>query len=169
MSEVVNRLANSPLVTFKLEDHYPKGERVLIDIKDQLFQGMILRERDFRTWVKEHDWSQYEGRHVAITCSVDAIIQTWAWMILTIKLQPFAKTVVFGTEQDLELALWREVLNNIDWEEFTDRPVVLKGCSDIEIPTSIYVEATQRLMPRVKKLSFGEPCSTVPVYKRPAK
>ncbi len=169
MSEVVNRLANSPLVTFKLEDHYPKGERVLIDIKDQLFQGMILRERDFRTWVKEHEWSQYEGKHVAITCSVDAIIQTWAWMILTIKLQPFAKTVVFGTEQDLELVLWREVLNDIVWEEFTDRPVVLKGCSDIEIPTSIYVEATQRLMARVKKLSFGEPCSTVPVYKRPAK
>lgn len=166
MSEVVNRLANSPLVTFKLEDHYPKGERLVLDIKDQLFHGMILRERDFRAWVKEHDWSQYQDKHVAITCSVDTIIQTWAWMILEVKLQPHAKTVVFGTKEDLETALWNQVLNDIDWEELRDRPVVLKGCTEIEIPTCIYVEATRRLMPVVKKLSFGEPCSTVPVYKR---
>ncbi|MCI4669267.1 MAG: DUF2480 family protein [Bacteroidia bacterium] len=167
MSEVVNRIANSPLVTLKLEEHYPEGERLVLDIKDQLFHGMILRERDFRNWVKEHDWSQYQDKHVAITCSVDTIIQTWAWMILEVKLQPYAKNVVFGTEEDLELVLWNQVLNAINWEEYADRPVVLKGCSDITIPTSIYVDATRRLMPIVKKLSFGEPCSTVPVYKRP--
>jgi len=168
MSEVVNRLANSPLITFKLEDYHPEGERVVLDIKDQLFQGLILRERDFRAWAKEHNWSQYEGKHVAITCSTEAIIQTWAWMILETKLQPFVKSVVFGTEEDLEQYLWMNKLNEINWDEFEDRPVVLKGCSDIDIPTSIYVEATRRLMPRVKKLSFGEPCSTVPVYKRPS-
>ncbi|MEO0581350.1 MAG: DUF2480 family protein [Bacteroidota bacterium] len=166
MSEIVNRIANSPIITLKLEEHHPAGERVLLDIKDQLFQGMILRERDFRQWIKSHDWSQYEGKHVAITCSVDTIIQTWAWMLLEVSLQPYAHTVVFGDLEALELQLWQEALQKIDWTEFTDRPVVLKGCSDIQIPTSIYVEATRQLQPLVKKLSFGEPCSTVPVYKR---
>ncbi|MEL6134649.1 MAG: DUF2480 family protein [Bacteroidota bacterium] len=166
MSEIVNRIANSPIITLKLEDHYPKGERVLLDIKDQLFQGMILRERDFRQWIKGHDWTQYAGQHVAITCSVDTIIQTWAWMLLEVSLQPHADTVVMGDLNDLELKLWQEALADIDWNEFADRPVVLKGCSDIKIPTSIYVEATRKLQPLVKKLSFGEPCSTVPVYKR---
>ena len=166
MSEIVNRIANSPIITLKLEEHYPAGERVLLDIKDQLFQGLILRERDFRQWIKSHDWSQYEGKHVAITCSVDTIIQTWAWMLLEVSLQPYAHTVVYGDLEALELQLWQEALGNIDWAEFTDRPVVLKGCSDIQIPTSIYVEATRKLQPLVKKLSFGEPCSTVPVYKR---
>ncbi len=166
MAEVVNRLANSPLITFKLEDHYPEGERVVLDIKDQLYQGLILRERDFRAWVKVHDWSAYEGKQVALTCSIDTIIQTWAWMLLEVNLQPYAKNVVFGTEADLENYLWQQALDQIDWEPFQDAPVVLKGCSTIQIPEAIYVEATRRLMPRVKKLSFGEPCSTVPVYKR---
>lgn len=164
--EIVNRIANSPIITFKPEEFYPQGERVLLDIKDQLFHGMILRERDFRNWVKTHDWSQYQDKHVAITCSADAIIQTWAWMILEVSLQPFAKTVVFGSLQDLELQLWRETLDKIDFSEFADRPVVVKGCSHIQIPAGIYVEITRRMMPHVKKLSFGEPCSTVPVYKK---
>ncbi len=166
MSEVVNRIANSPIVTFKLEEYAPQGERVLLDIKDRLFQGMILRERDFRAWVKEHDWSQYAGKHVALTCSADAIVQVWAYMLLESKLHPHAETVVFGTLADLEQRLWLQALDTIDFSEFADRPVVVKGCSEIEVPTGIYVEATRRLMPHAKKISYGEPCSTVPIWKK---
>lgn len=163
---IINRIAQSPIVTFKLEDHYPEGERVLIDIKDQLFMGMILKEKDFRAWIKEHDWSQYQDKHVAIACSVDAIIQVWAYMLLASRLQPFAKSIVFGTLEDLELQLWQEALNQIDFAEMADRPIVVKGCSTIEVPASIYMETTKRLMPFAKKISYGEPCSTVPIWKK---
>lgn len=167
MAEIVNRIANSPIVTFKLEEYYPEGERVLLDIKDLLFHGMILREKDFRSWVKGHDWSQYEGKHVAITCSVDTIIQVWAYMLLETKLHPYAASVVFGELEDLEISLWQHFLNGHDFSQYADRPVVIKGCSDIKIPERIYVETTRRMMPYAKKLSYGEPCSTVPLFKRP--
>ncbi|GAB4413108.1 MAG: DUF2480 family protein [Bacteroidia bacterium] len=166
MSDIVNRVASSPVITFKLEDHAPQGERVLLDIQDRLFQGMILRERDFRAWIKEHDWTQYTGKHVALTCGTDAIIQTWAYMLLAAHLHEYARTVVFGTLEDLERVLWQAALDQIDWSQFQDAPVVVKGCSKQEVPTSAYVEATRRLLPLARKLSFGEPCSTVPVYKR---
>ena len=165
--EIVNRVAQSPIITFKLEDYYLPGERVLIDIKDQLFQGMILREKDFRAWVKEQDWSQYQDKYVAITCSVDAIVQVWAYMLLATKLRPYAKHICFGDLEMLETELFRQELDKIDFSTFEDRPVVVKGCSDIKIPAGVYVEATRRLMPYVKKLSYGEPCSTVPLFKRP--
>ncbi|MEL6671449.1 MAG: DUF2480 family protein [Bacteroidota bacterium] len=165
--EIVNRISNSPIVTFKLEHYHAPGERVQIDIKDQLFQGLILRERDFRGWVKEHDWSQYQGAHVAIYCSTDAIIQVWAYMLLAAKLQPFAETVVFGTLEELETQLFRQALDQLDFSQFEGKPVVVKGCSDIQIPAGVYVEAMRRLLPFAKKLSYGEPCSTVPLYKRP--
>lgn len=166
MAEIVNRIANSPIITFKLEEHFPEGERALLDIKDVLFRGMILREKDFRVWIKEHDWSQYDGKHVAVFCSVDAIIQSWAWMLLMSKLQPVATTVVMGDGEQLEKELWRGKLDVIDWAEMADRPVVVKGCSDRPVPASIYAEATKRLLPFAKKISFGEPCSTVPVWKK---
>lgn len=166
MAEIVNRIANSPIITFKLEEHFPEGERALLDIKDVLFRGMILREKDFRLWIKEHDWSQYDGKHVAVFCSVDAIIQSWAWMLLMSKLQPVATTVVMGDGEQLEKELWRGKLDVIDWAEMADRPVVVKGCSDRPVPASIYAEATKRLLPFAKKISFGEPCSTVPVWKK---
>ncbi len=166
MSELVNRIAQSPIVTFKLEDYFPQGKRVLIDIKEQLFMGMILREKDFRAWIKETDWTQYQDQHIAITCSADAIIQVWAYMLLEAQLQPYAKTVVFGTLEDLEVQLWKDALDQIDFSQFNDRPVVVKGCSSIDIPTAIYVEASKKLLPFVKKMSYGEPCSTVPIYKR---
>lgn len=165
--EIVNRIANSPIVTFKLEEHYPAGDRVLLDIKDQLFQGMILRERDFRAWVKEHDWTQYQGKHVAVTCSVDAIIQVWAYMLVEVKLQPYAATVIMGTLEELETFLFRQELDKIDFTQFEGKPIVVKGCSTINIPPAVYVETTRRIMPYAKKLSYGEPCSTVPIYKRP--
>lgn len=166
MAEIVNRIANSPIITFKLEEHFPEGERIALDIKDVLFQGMILREKDFRLWIKEHDWDQYQGKHVAVFCSVEAIIQSWAWMLLMSKLQPVAETVLTGSAEELEKHLWNQQLDLVDWAEMADRPVVVKGCSDRPVPASIYAEATRRLLPFAKKISFGEPCSTVPVWKK---
>lgn len=166
MSEIVNRVASSPIVTFRLEDLYPAGERVLLDIKEQLFMGMILREKDFRAWIAEQDWSQYRGKFVAITCSADAIVPLWAYMLLAAQLQPYAETVVFGSLQDLEKTLLNRRLDEVDFSQFEGRPVVIKGCSDAPIPTAVYVELTRRMMPYAKKISFGEPCSTVPIWKK---
>jgi len=164
--EIVNRVSTSSLVTFDLELYYQPGERVLIDIKEQLFQGLILREKDFRDFIKAQDWSQYKNKFVAIHCSTDAIIPTWAFMLLTIALEPFALRIFFGTPEDLEIQLFREALSKINWEQYRDAKVVIKGCSKINVPVAIYVEATNKLRPIVSSLMFGEPCSTVPLYKK---
>lgn len=164
--DIVNRVASSGLETFNLEDYYPEGKRVLLDIKDQLYQGMILREKDFRSFLKENDWSIYEGKFVAITCSEDAIIPTWAYMLLSIKLKS-AKKTVYGNLDDLEQVLYQEALSNIDFSKFEGKRVVIKGCSDRSISEQIYIEATQRLLPFAASIMFGEPCSTVPLYKKP--
>ncbi len=166
MSEIVNRIAQSPIITFKLEELSPVGERAEIDIRDQLFMGQILREKDFRAYIKEQDWAAFEGKYVAIFCSVDAIIPIWAYMLLAVELEPYAKHITFGTLEDLEKELFLRELDKLDYTQFQDRPVVIKGCSDIKIPEGIYVEATRRIKSFAKKLSYGEPCSTVPLYKR---
>ena len=165
--EIVNRVANSGLITFNLEDLFPEGERVLYDIKDNLWQEIALKEKDFRAFVKEHDWSEYQDKFVAIHCSVDAIVPTWAYMLLTTKLAPFAKKVVFGNLQDLENQLFEDVLSKINPQDYVDARVVIKGCSDVTVPTSAYVRLTQLLQPVAKVLMYGEPCSTVPLYKKP--
>jgi hypothetical protein len=166
MSEIINRVAQSPIITFRIEELYTEGERVLLDIKDQLFQGLILREKDFREFVKGHDWNRYSGTHVAITCSADAIVPAWAYMLLATRLEPLAQTVIFGSLEELEIQLYRKALAGVDLSQFEGRPVVIKGCSDREIPVAVYVEAARMLRPFAKKLSYGEPCSTVPLYKR---
>ncbi|MEM9671454.1 MAG: DUF2480 family protein [Bacteroidota bacterium] len=168
-TEIVNRVANSPLITFDLEDYYPQGERVVYDIKDNLFQEMILREKDFRAFVKEHDWSQYQDQYVALTCSVDAIVPTWAYMLLATKLEPYAKRVVFGTLETLEAVLFRDVLSSINPADFQDAKVVVKGCGNYPVPDFAYVEITRMLRPYATSIMYGEPCSTVPLYKRPKK
>ena len=165
--EIINRVASSGLISLDLEDYYHPGERVVYDLKDNLFMEAILREKDFREFLKEHDWSTYQGKNVAITCSVDAIIPTWAYMLLTLKLEPFANCVVFGSLSDLETKLYENALNSIDFEEYRDARVVVKGCSKVEVPTAVYVEISRGLQPVVKSLMFGEPCSTVPLYKKP--
>ncbi|KPM47161.1 DUF2480 family protein [Jiulongibacter sediminis] len=165
--EIINRVASSGLISLDLEDYYHPGERVVYDLKDNLFMEAILREKDFREFLKEHDWSTYQGKNVAITCSVDAIIPTWAYMLLTLKLEPFANCVVFGSLEDLETKLYENALNGIDFDQYSDARVVVKGCSKVEVPTAIYVEISRRLQPVVKSLMFGEPCSTVPLYKKP--
>lgn len=167
--EIVNRVANSPLVTFNLEDYYHKGERLLYDIKDNLFQGMILREKDFRAFVKEFDWTQFAGKNVALTCSVDAIVPTWAYMLLATKIEPYANMVVFGDLKALEQALFQQALSRVDREEYAEAKVVIKGCSKLPVPEFAYVEITRLLRPVVSSIMYGEPCSTVPLYKKPKK
>ena len=164
--EIVNRVANSQIVTFDLEDLYQPGERVLIDIKDQLFQELILKEKDFRNFIKSTDWSQYKNKFVAITCSADAIIPTWAYMLLTSALQPHARKIVFGSLEDLETKIFFEQLSQVDWNKFANAKVVVKGCSKVNVPAAVYVEATRLLMPCASSIMFGEPCSTVPVFKK---
>jgi hypothetical protein len=166
-NEIINRVAQSPLVTFDLEKLYVPGERVLVDIKDQLFQEMILKEKDFRDYIKSTDWSAYKNKFVAITCSADAIVPTWAFMLLSIALEPHASKIVFGSLDDLENQIFQEELNKIDYESYRDAKVVIKGCSKVNVPVAVYVEATNRLRPITSSIMFGEPCSTVPLYKRP--
>ena len=166
---IVNRVASSALVTFDLEQYHQPGERVSLDISDQLFQGLIIREKDFREYVKTNDWRVYENKYVAVHCSADAIIPTWAYMLLAVALEPYAKRVVFGKLEDLERTLYAEVLAGVDWSEFKDAKVVVKGCSKVDVPLSAYVEATFRLRSVAASLMFGEPCSTVPVFKRTQK
>tara|TARA_B100000809_G_scaffold39561_1_gene34613 strand:+ start:541 stop:1056 length:516 start_codon:yes stop_codon:yes gene_type:complete len=163
---IINKVVNSGLVSFNLEEYFPEGDRVVYDLKDNLFQGIILKEKDFRQFLKEHDWEQYQNKHIAITCSADAIIPTWAYMLLAVKLEGIANAFVFGSLEQLEILLFTRVLNKLDFSVFQDERVVIKGCSKIEIPTTIYVDLTERLKPFVKSLMFGEPCSTVPLFKK---
>lgn len=166
MEEITNRVSNSQLISFDLEELYTPGERVLFDIKDFLFQGLILKEKDFRDALKNYDWSQYEGKHIAIICSADAIIPTWAYILLSIALQPYAKRVIFGNLLELESQLFYDRLSQVDWEKFRDKKMIIKGCSKVEVPLSAYVEATNRLKLVASSIMFGEPCSTVPLFKK---
>lgn len=166
MSEIINRVALSPLITLDLEELYPQGERVVYDIKDNLFQELILKEKDFRAFVKGHDWSQYKGKNVAITCSVEAIVPTWAYMLLAINLEAFANHVVFGTLEDLENSLFQKMISELNIEEYQDKKIVVKGCGNLPIPTFAYIELTRVLKPLAKSLMYGEPCSTVPIFKK---
>ncbi len=163
---IINRVANSPLVTFDLEEFYHSGERLLLDIAGQLYEGLILREKDFRAWVKETDWSVYKGKNVAVWCSVDAIIPTWAYMLITTRISPFAHTVVFGTLEDLEKAIYQNAISSVDPEKFRDKKVVIKGCGKYQVPESAYVEITRLLTPVASSIMYGEACSTVPLYKK---
>ncbi len=167
MEEFVNRVANSGLITINLEEYLHAGPRVVYDIKDNLFHGLMLREKDFRAFVKEHDWSQYAGQNVAIICSSDAIVPTWAYMLLTSKMQPHVNRFVFGDVEALEQALLQDAISTIDPEEYRDAKLVIKGCGQIPVPAFAYVEIMHRLLPVAASIMYGEPCSTVPIYKRP--
>ncbi len=164
--EIINKVANSALVTFDLEELYQPGERVVIDIKDQLFQGLILREKDFREFIKTTDWSLYKDKFVAITCSADAIIPTWAYLLLTIAVEPHAKLIVFGSQVELEVRLYQDALSKIEWSKFEGAKIVVKGCSKVDVPDAAYVEVVRKLRSVAASLMFGEPCSTVPLYKK---
>lgn len=167
MSELINKVAQSALVTINLEELLHPGERVVYDIKENLFHGLMLREKDFRAFIKENDWSVYDGKNVAIICSADAIVPTWAYMLLATKLQNHANHYVFGDLEALEQSLLKEAIAKIDAEEYRDGKVVVKGCGSIPVPTFAYVEIMQKLLPVVSSVMYGEPCSTVPLYKKP--
>lgn len=167
MSEpFVNKVAESGLITLDLEKYYPKGETAVFDLKEHLFMGLILKEKDFREALKSLDWSVYKEKNVALTCSADAIIPVWAWMLAVSYLQPLAKEVVMGDEKEMHKTLYLKNIDAIDINEFADQRVVIKGCGDTPIADYVYMEITKRLRPVVKSIMYGEPCSTVPVYKR---
>jgi hypothetical protein len=161
---LVNRVANSALITLNLEDYRPKGERVLLDIQAQLFQGLILREKDFREWAKTHPWANYAGKFVAVTCGTDAIVPDWAYMLLATLLQPHAAYITFGTLAQLEDELMLNALQQEDWSRFAGEKIVIKGCGGIS--THTYTAATRLLMPHATKLMYGEPCSMVPLWRK---
>jgi hypothetical protein len=165
--EIVNRVATSGIVSLDLEELYHPGERIVYDIKDNLWQGMILREKDFRDFLKSHDWAQYQGKNIAIICSEDAIVPTWAYMLLAVQLEPYANAFVFGDLNALEDKLFADAIGKLNAEEFAGKRVVVKGCSKVNVPVSAYVAVSKLLKPVVQSLMFGEPCSTVPLYKKP--
>jgi hypothetical protein len=167
MSELVNRVAASPLLSVNMEEFYPQEERVLFDLKPFLFQELILREKEFRQALKELDWAVYDNKWVAVTCTADAIIPTWAFMLVCTYLESHSKGYVMGTLENLEQHIAEVTLAEVDWTEFENRPVVIKGCSKFPIPLFAYGRLISLLQSRAKSLMFGEPCSTVPLYKKP--
>lgn len=167
MDEIINRVANSKLITVNLEDYYVEGKREQIDISQWLYEGFVLREKEFRAALNEHDWSNYKENFVALSCSTDAIIPSWAYILITTHLQAYAKKVVVGDLVALESILYAEKLQQENWTHLKDKMVIIKGCSSKPVPENAYLLLAQYLQPLVKSLMFGEACSSVPLYKKP--
>jgi hypothetical protein len=164
---LVNKVADSGIITLNLEQYLPNASDIMdFDLKPFLFKEMIVREKDFRQSLLEHDWSVYTGKHIAVFCSVDAIIPMWAYMLIASALQPVANTVYYGTHAMLTAHLMLQNMERVDANEYTDKRVVIKGCGDQSIPEMAFLAITQKLRPVVKSLMYGEPCSTVPVFKK---
>ena len=167
METFVNKVAESGIITIDLTEYLPDEDVIAVfDLKPFLFREMIVREKEFRASLLTHDWAQYTGKHVAITCSTDAIIPMWAYMLVSSYLQPVSRSIYFGTGAELKKHLTITALATIDPAEYQDKRVVIKGCGDISIPETAYVTVTGLLRPHVKSLMYGEPCSTVPIFKR---
>ncbi|MCB0399437.1 MAG: DUF2480 family protein [Winogradskyella sp.] len=164
--EIINRVANSKLKVIDLEDFYPKGKRILFDIKDWLLEGLVLREKDFRSHVAEHYWSQYKDCYVALHCSMDAIVPDWAYMLISLELQGFSKLTVIGSLDHLESTLYTTIISELDLSTYQDLPVIIKGCSNKPVPANALVLLSQKLKPIAKSIMFGEACSAVPLFKR---
>jgi len=164
--EIVNRVAQSKLITFDLEDYYPEGKRIVLDIKDWLFEGFILKEKEFRRHVSEHNWGQFQDAFVAINCSTEAIIPGWANMLIASKLQPYARRVVVGNLEQLETSLYQSAIENIDIAPFKDKLVIIKGCSNKPVPANAYVWITSKIQTVAKSVMYGEACSSVPIFRK---
>ena len=162
---IVNKVSESGLITLDLEQYYPREELVLFDLKDYLFMGLILKEKDFREALKNQDWEVYRNKYVGVTCSADAIIPPWAYMLAASYLQPVAKDVIMGDEKEVHKTIFLQNIQGIDVKEFTGQRVVVKGCGETPIGEFAYMEITKRLRPVAKTIMYGEPCSTVPIYK----
>lgn len=164
--EFINRVSESTLVTLDLADYYPKDEIVVFDLKDYLFMGLILKEKDFRESLKNLDLNMYTDKVVAVTCSADAVIPMWAYMLVASSLQPVARAVVFGNEEQTRQQLLQQNLTQLPVQDFADRRVVIKGCGELPISEAAYLQATSLLRPVARSIMYGEPCSTVPIFKK---
>ncbi len=164
--EIVNRVANSVLVTIDLEEYYPNGERILFDIKDWLHEGLVLREKEFRTLIDAHDWSIYKNQYIALHCTSDAIIPGWAYMLIRLQLSGIAKQVVVGNLETLETTLYQKIIANLELDYCANKPVIIKGCSNKPVPQNAYLFLIDKLYPIAKSILYGEACSSVPLYKK---
>jgi len=164
--EIINRVAKSPLVTIDLEELYPEGTRTVFDISDWLYEGLILREKDFRESVNNHNWNVYQDHFVALTCKTEAIIPSWAYLLIATKLTNFARKIVVGDLELLETSIFHDVISTLDENHYKDKPIIIKGCSSKPIPDTAQVQLVEKLLPTVRTIMFGEACSTVPLYKR---
>ena len=164
--EIINKVSNSKLTTIDLEELYPKGERILFDIKDWLFDELILKEKDFRASVKSHDWSRYNNTYVALNCSVEAIIPSWAYLLLSSELASYAKKIVVGNLELLETSLFQDIIQNLNIDPFKGRPIIIKGCAKKPIPPSAFSMLIHKIQPIAKTIMYGEACSTVPLFKK---
>ncbi|MDX1638152.1 MAG: DUF2480 family protein [Balneolaceae bacterium] len=166
--EIVNKIKKSDkLVTIDLQQFYDDTPVETLDIKAFLYEGLILKEDHFRDQLEQHDWLQYQNTYLTIYCSTDAIITRWAYMLIARYARPHVREIFEGGEEDILFELYRRKLDAVDWEQYTDKFVLLKGCSDKPVPESVYLHATKKLLPHVAKLMYGEACSNVPVYRRP--
>ena len=164
--EIINRIAKSKLITFNLEDYYPEGQRIFLDIKDWLFEGIILREKEFRDFLAAHDWEQYQNCYVALGCSTDAIVPGWAYMLVATKLQPFAKKALVGSIENMETSIYQTIIENLDISDLKDKPVIIKGCSNKPVPANAYLLVTSKIQSVAKSIMYGEACSSVPLFKK---
>jgi hypothetical protein len=164
--EIINRVANSKLAVLDLEDYYPEGKRVLIDIKDWLFDGFVLREKDFREHIKQHNWSQYQDNYVALTCSTDAIIPAWAYMLIILELESISKKTIIGDLETLESSIYQDIINYLNLDVFKNKPVIIKGCSNKPVPRNAFLMITEKLKPIATSIMYGEACSSVPLFKK---
>ncbi len=164
--EIVNRVANSPLVTFDLEDFYPDGKRIALDIAQWLWQGMVVKEKEFRDSLQQLDTDPFKDTYVALYCSTDAIIPAWAYLLVSIKLSPVTKKVIVGTLEDMETLIFSELLDRMEFSSYADKPIIIKGCAHKPIPENAYLLLAQKLQPIVKSIMFGEACSSVPLFKK---
>lgn len=164
---LINRVAESGIITINLENFFPAEPVVSFDLKDYLFMELILKEKEFREALKAHDWAQYQGVNLLVFCSTDAIIPTWAFMLVTAYAEPYAKTIFQGTKEEFYKMAINRALDQVDTSVYQDQRVVVKGCGDKPVPPAAYVELTRKLRPYAQSIMFGEPCSTVPIFKRP--
>ncbi len=164
--EIVNRVAQSKLITLDLEEYYPEGKRVLIDIKDWLFEGLILKEKEFRIQIEAHSWKQYQNAYIALHCSTEAIIPGWAYMLISTKLEPYAKKVLVGDLEQLETILYKGIIEKLDVSSFKDKPVIIKGCANKPVPPNAYLWITLKVQAVAKSVMYGEACSSVPLFKK---
>ncbi len=164
---IQNRVASSGLITIDLASYFPQGNEITSwDMKPYLFMGLIVKEADYRAALQQVDWSEFQNKHVAIICSADAIIPHWAWMLAATYLQPIAQSIYFGDADTMKTTLLLQHIDGLDTTDYTDKRIVIKGCGSIPVPASAYMAITAKLLPVAKSIMYGEPCSTVPVFKK---